>query len=106
MRSTCSKTTTQLSTSRNHKVSLFYFTTNSVPFLAQFSVRENLLVVAGTPETKDLSDMMPDILKQVGPQQYQFLKNQIDPAGAKTDAKDDDDDVPELVGTFEDAGKK
>ena len=73
----------------------------------QFSVRENLLVVAGTPETKALKDMMPDILKQVGPQQYQFLKNQIDPAGAKTDAaKEDDDDVPELVGTFEDAGKK
>ena len=38
--------------------------------LAQFSVRENLLVVNGTPETKELKDMMPDILKQVGPQQY------------------------------------
>merc|ERR1712216_393989 len=74
----------------------------------QFSVRENLLVVAGTPETKELKDMMPDILKQVGPQQYQYLKTQIDPAGgAKKEAdKDDDDDVPELVGTFEDAGKK
>ena len=73
----------------------------------QFSVRENLLVVAGTPETKQLKDMMPDILKQVGPQQYQYLKTQIDPSGAKADAaKDDDDDVPELVGTFEDAGKK
>ena len=33
-----------------------------------FSVRENLLVVAGVPETKNLKDMMPDILKQVGPQ--------------------------------------
>jgi nascent polypeptide-associated complex subunit beta len=74
----------------------------------QFSVRENLLVVAGTPETKNLSDMMPDILKQVGPQQYQFLKNQLgDAVGAKPgDAKADDDDVPELVGTFEDAAKK
>jgi nascent polypeptide-associated complex subunit beta len=40
----------------------------------QFSVRENLLVVAGNAETKNLADMMPDILKQVGPQQYQFLK--------------------------------
>ena len=29
----------------------------------QFSVRENLLVVAGSPETKELKDMMPDILK-------------------------------------------
>merc|ERR1719188_580271 len=55
-----------------------------------FSVRENLLVVSGAPETKSLKEMMPDILKQVGPQQYQFLKTQIDPAGAKAaDAKDD-----------------
>merc|ERR1719420_885965 len=42
--------------------------------------------------------MMPDILKQVGPQQYQFLKQQI---GAGVEGKaaaddDDDDDVPEL----------
>merc|ERR1719450_454208 len=70
-----------------------------------FSVRENLLVVSGAPETKSLKEMMPDILKQVGPQQYQFLKQQI---GAGVEGKaddagdDDDDDVPELVGTFED----
>ena len=73
----------------------------------QFSVRENLLVVAGVPETKELKDMMPDILKQVGPKQYQFLKEQmvkIDPKAAEV--QEDDDDVPELVGTFEDAGKK
>merc|ERR1740138_1629107 len=71
----------------------------------QFSVRENLLVVAGTPETKELKDMMPDILKQVGPKQYQFLKSQMGAIDTKPEA-DDDDDVPELVGTFEDAGKK
>ena len=73
----------------------------------QFSVRENLLVVAGVPETKELKDMMPDILKQVGPKQYQFLKEQmvkIDPKAAAV--QEDEDDVPELVGTFEDAGKK
>lgn len=51
--------------------------------------------------------MMPDILKQVGPQQYQFLKTQLGEAvGAKKDAGADDEDVPELVGTFEDAGNK
>ena len=51
--------------------------------------------------------MMPDILKQVGPQQYQFLKTQLGNLDNKKDAKaDSDDDVPELVGTFEDAGKK
>jgi hypothetical protein len=50
--------------------------------------------------------MMPDILKQVGPQQYQFLKSQLGNLdGGKAEAEDDDD-VPNLVGTFEDAGKK
>ena len=51
--------------------------------------------------------MMPDILKQVGPQQYQFLKEQIGAGveGKADAADDDDDDVPELVGTFEDVNK-
>jgi hypothetical protein len=61
--------------------------------------------VAGAAETKALKDMMPDILKQVGPQQYQFLKTQLGNVDAKG-AEADDDDVPNLVGTFEDAGKK
>jgi len=38
-------------------------------FIVQFSVRENLLVVTGNPETKELKDMLPDIIKQVGPNQ-------------------------------------
>jgi hypothetical protein len=66
------------------------------------------LVVAGSPETKLLKDMMPDILKQVGPKQYDFLKSQLGDLGAtkKAAAADDEDDVPQLVGTFEDYGKK
>lgn len=32
------------------------------------------MVVTGNPETKELKDMMPEILKQVGPQQFNFLK--------------------------------
>lgn len=51
--------------------------------------------------------MMPDILKQVGPQQYQFLKTQLGGLGGDSKAaEDDDDDVPQLVGNFEDAAKK
>ena len=124
MKSTCSRTTTPLSILRDLKVSSFVFKCNllstifyppntlinRILVIAQFSVRENLLVVAGSPETKNLKDMMPDILKQVGPQQYSFLKEALGNmgkggAGAVPD-DDDDDDVPELVGTFEDAQKK
>ena len=44
----------------------------------QISVRENLLSVVGQPESKNMKDMLPDILKQVGPQQYGFLKDLIE----------------------------
>ena len=82
--------------------------------LVQFSVRENLLVVTGSSESKEIKDLMPEILKQVGPQQYGFLKDLIGQAGKGKDGKaganaageDEEDDVPPLVdGTFENAGK-
>lgn len=73
-------------------------------------MRENLLIVTGTPESKQLKDMLPDIIKQVGPQQYEALKNMMGDFAKKGPAKtqdDDEDDVPPLVqGTFEDASKK
>jgi nascent polypeptide-associated complex subunit beta len=71
----------------------------------QFSVRENLLSVVGEPQSKKMQDMLPDILKQVGPQQYGFLKDLIDKSGAGKGA--DEDDVPPLVdgGNFESAAK-
>ena len=75
----------------------------------QFSVRENLLSVVGEPQSKEMKDMLPDILKQVGPQQYGFLKDLIDKSGlgGKAVAGDaDEDDVPPLVdGNFESAAQ-
>jgi nascent polypeptide-associated complex subunit beta len=78
-------------------------------FIVQFSVRENLLVVTGNPETKELKDMLPDIIKQVGPNQISALKEYLTKMGNIPEGKageEDEDDVPELVGNFEDASKK
>lgn len=53
--------------------------------------------------------MLPDIIKQVGPQQYDALKNLVGDFGKAAGKQDDDDedDVPPLIGgTFEDASKK
>ena len=77
--------------------------------LVQFSARESILVVTGTNEAKEFKDLMPDILRQVGPQQYGFLKDLIgqQAKGAKgaEAGEDDEDDVPPLVeGTFDSAG--
>ena len=76
--------------------------------IVSYSMRENLLSVVGQPETKQMQDMLPDILKQVGPQQYGFLKDIIDKTGKAAGAggADDEDDVPPLVqGNFEQAAK-
>ena len=70
------------------------------------------MVVTGNPETKELKDLMPEILKQVGPQQYNFLKTVLGDIGSVKEAaskqEEDDDDVPpELVGTnFEETSKE
>lgn len=77
--------------------------------VVQFSMRENLLSVGGAPETKELKDMLPDILKQVGPQQYNVLKGMINTdskSGAAAAGEEDADDVPPLVeGNFESGAK-
>jgi len=99
--------TTQSSTSRSLRVS---FRRNSDNAIVQFSVRENLMVVTGNPETKELKDMMPEILKQVGLQQYSYLKNimgSMDTVKEGKAGEEDEDDVPDLVGTnFEEASKQ
>ena len=67
-----------------------------------------MTLLTGNCESKELKDMLPDIIKQVGPQQYEALKNLVGDMGkaaGKTE-EDDEDDVPPLVGNFEDASKK
>jgi len=78
------------------------------PFV-QFAVRENLLVVTGAPESKQLTDLLPGILKQVGPKQYEFLKKFAQSAkGGETIAEEkEEDEVPDLVGgNFDDIANK
>ena len=53
--------------------------------------------------------MMPDILKQMGPKQLAFLKDVAGNLGQikETNQKDEDEDIPDLVGTnFEEVAKK
>ena len=72
--------------------------------IVSYSMRENILSVVGQPETKQMQEMLPEILKEVGPQQYGFLKDIIDKSGLGKAAAggDDEDDVPPLVdGNFD-----
>ncbi|CAI5498948.1 unnamed protein product [Closterium sp. Naga37s-1] len=81
----------------------------------QASIGANTWVVSGVPREKNLQELLPGIINQLGPdnlaglkkiaQEYQKAGEAAAAAGA---AAEDDDEVPELVEgeNFEDASKK
>ncbi|CAK5274691.1 unnamed protein product [Mycena citricolor] len=77
----------------------------------------NTLAIYGTGQVKELTELVPGILNQLGPdslaslrklaESYQAIQGQQRPSGAAPAAEEDDDDVPDLVENFdvEDAAK-
>ncbi|KAL7132003.1 hypothetical protein ABFS83_12G043300 [Erythranthe nasuta] len=72
----------------------------------QASIAANTWVVSGTPQTKKLQDILPQIIHQLGPDNLENLKKlaeqfqkQTPGSGGPTLEQDDadDDDVPDLV---------
>ncbi|KAI3811762.1 hypothetical protein L1987_21492 [Smallanthus sonchifolius] len=84
----------------------------------QASIGANTWVVSGSPQTKNLQDILPGILNQLGPDNLDNLRKlaeqfqkQAPGAGEGTTAtatQEDDDEVPELVAgeTFEAAAEE
>ena len=78
----------------------------------QASIGANTYVVSGACETKNLQELLPGIINQLGPDNLQNLKKIAeaysggDAAAAGGDDDDDDDEIPDLVENFEDASAK
>ncbi|KHN05297.1 Transcription factor BTF3 [Glycine soja] len=83
----------------------------------QASIAANTWVVSGSPQTKKLQDILPNIIHQLGPDNLENLKKlaeqfqkQVPEAGdgATAAQEDDDDAVPDLVPgeTFETAAEE
>ncbi|KAG2242935.1 hypothetical protein Bca52824_095231 [Brassica carinata] len=83
----------------------------------QASVAANTWVVSGSPQTKKLEDILPQILSQLGPDNMENLKKlaeqfkihaPVEGNASATVQEDDDDDVPDLVAgeTFEAAAEE
>jgi len=85
----------------------------------QASLAANTFAVTGQSETKQITEMLPGILNQLGAESLQHLKrlatsvssgeNKPGSAGAGGGGglgeEDDDDDVPDLVENFDEASK-
>ncbi|KAL2498592.1 basic transcription factor 3 [Abeliophyllum distichum] len=85
----------------------------------QASIAANTWVVSGSPQTKKLQDILPQIIHQLGPDNMENLKKLAEQfqkqapgagegSGANLEQEDDEDDVPALVSgeTFEAAAEE
>jgi len=80
----------------------------------QASLAANTFAITGHAENKQISEMLPGILNQLGAESLSSLKklaSTVVGGGADTnkptteDIDDDEDDVPDLVGNFDEASK-
>lgn len=69
----------------------------------EYSHKEKITFVTGTGEEKQIKDMLPGILKQLGPKQLGFIKDYANSLKATDKPKED---APDLVEDFEETSKK
>merc|ERR1711990_45899 len=84
--------------------SVIHFTNPKV----QASPQANTFAISGQAETKQVSEMLPSIVNQLGPEGFASLRKlameKVGEQPAAPAAKDDE--VPELEGDFEEASKQ
>lgn len=67
--------------------------------LVQASIASNTFVISGEPQVKDLTELVPGILTQMGQDSLAQLRQLAEQFKAQAGASGNDDDVPDLVET-------
>jgi nascent polypeptide-associated complex subunit beta len=68
----------------------------------QANIAANTYVIGGQGENKKLTDMLPGIITQLGPDNLTQLKNIASTLGAgKPPAEGDDEDIPDITENFD-----
>lgn len=77
---------------------------------AQASLAANTFAITGHGDTKSMSELLPGILNQLGHEEIGQLKNYARGFASNNligkSLIEDDDEVPDLVGNFDDASKE
>jgi nascent polypeptide-associated complex subunit beta len=67
----------------------------------QANIAANTYVIAGNAEEKKLTDMLPGIITQLGPDNLTQLKNIASSLGAAKAAPGGDEDIPDITENFD-----
>ncbi len=70
-------------------------------------MKEKVSFVTGSNETKNMKDLLPNIMRQLGPKQITFIKDYAEQLKKDTDKTTEKvDEAPELVEDFEEIAKQ
>ncbi len=61
--------------------------------------------LGGAGENKHIKDLLPNILKQLGPKQFSFMKDFAETLKSQEKKDDKIDEAPELIEDFEEVSK-
>jgi hypothetical protein len=68
-------------------------------------MQSNTFVVIGTPETKTIKDLLPDIVQQLGPKQFSTLKDLMSSTMAQQGEAKEEEAPPLVPTSFEETAK-
>ena len=74
--------------------------------ILEYSFKEKVSFVSGIHETKNIKELLPAIIKQLGPKQFDLMKEYAETIKTKDKKDDKNDEPPELVEDFESVSKK
>jgi nascent polypeptide-associated complex subunit beta len=72
----------------------------------EYSPKEKVSFLTGAGENKHIKDLLPNILKQLGPKQFGFMKDFAETLKKQEKKEDKIDEAPELIEDFEEVSKK
>ena len=73
----------------------------------EYSLKEKVTFLTGSGETKQIKDLLPNVLKQLGPKQFNFIKDYVEQLkGTNPSEPKKDEQAPELVEDFEEVSKQ
>ena len=72
----------------------------------EYSPKEKVSFLTGPHEIKHIKDLLPNILKQLGPKQFSFMKDYAETLKNQEKKDEKIEEAPELVEDFEEVSKK
>jgi hypothetical protein len=71
----------------------------------EYSLKEKATFLTGPSEVKNIKDLLPNIIKQLGPKQFSFMKDYAETLKNVQPKTEKAEEAPELV-DFEEVSKK